>query len=177
MASTLARAAFAAALLASFALAGCASSSPADTPVESPVETPVDEAPSYGDSSPGAEDATSGAAVLMVADSTLGEIVVDGEGMTVYMFDSDTQGSGVSTCEGQCLANWPPVTADAESLDVEGVTGEIGTITGTDGGTQLTLDGWPLYYFAGDAAPGDVSGQGVNDVWWVLSPAGERITG
>ena len=114
---------------------------------------------------------------LMIADSSLGSIVVDGEGMTVYMFDQDTQGAQESVCEGECADNWPAVTTDAEAPEVEGVTGEVGTIVGVDGETQVTLNGWPLYYFAGDAEPGDVAGQGVNDVWWVLSPAGERTTG
>ncbi|MFD4420805.1 hypothetical protein ACFWN7_04775 [Agromyces sp. NPDC058484] len=116
-------------------------------------------------------------ALLTTADSDLGEIVVDGEGMTVYMFDSDTQGGDASTCEGQCATNWPAVTADSDDPAVEGVTGEIGTITGVDGETQVTLNGWPLYYFAGDSAAGDTNGQGVGGVWWVLTPAGEKIGG
>ena len=91
------------------------------------------------------------------------------------MFDDDTQGAGASTCEGQCAANWPAVTTDSDAPAVEGVTGEVGTITGVDGATQVTLNGWPLYYFAGDAAAGDVNGQGVGGIWWVLSPAGERM--
>jgi predicted lipoprotein with Yx(FWY)xxD motif len=70
------------------------------------------------------------------------------------------------------------VTSDSDSPEVDAsVTGEIGTITGVDGATQLTLNGWPLYYFAGDSAPGDTNGQGVNGVWWVLTPAGEKIGG
>ncbi|WP_231915955.1 COG4315 family predicted lipoprotein [Microbacterium karelineae] len=114
---------------------------------------------------------------LATAETDLGEIVVDGEGLTVYMFDQDVQGSGESTCEGDCLDNWPPVTTDADATDVDvaGVTGEVGTITGTDGSTQLTLDGWPLYYFAGDAAPGDVTGQAVGEIWWVMAPDGSVI--
>jgi predicted lipoprotein with Yx(FWY)xxD motif len=56
------------------------------------------------------------------------------------------------------------------------VTGDVDTITGTDGSTQVTLDGWPLYYFAGDSAAGDTSGQGVDDVWWVVGADGEKIT-
>lgn len=118
-----------------------------------------------------------GEAALMTADSGLGEIVVDADGMTVYMFDNDTQGSATSTCEGDCATNWPAVTTDAaEAPAVEGVTGEVGTVTGVDGSTQLTLNGWPLYYFAGDAAAGDTNGQGMNDVWWVLSPDGEKVS-
>jgi predicted lipoprotein with Yx(FWY)xxD motif len=135
----------------------------------------------YGGSSPvETQEPTTGAAssaVLTTADSSLGEIVVDGEGMTVYMFDKDTQGADASSCEGECATNWPAVTTESDAPDVEGVTGEIGTITGVDGSTQVTLNGWPLYYFAGDSASGDTNGQGVNDVWWVLTPAGEKIAG
>ena len=69
------------------------------------------------------------------------------------------------------------MTTDTDTPEVEGVTGEVGTITGVDGSMQLTLDGWPLYTFAGDSAEGDTNGQGVNGVWWVLSPAGEKIGG
>ena len=155
------RAAAMAALL-TLALSGCAgdTSDPAD-----PAPDPGD---GYGMTEEGAQ--------LMVADSELGEIVVDAEGMTVYMFDNDTQGADESTCEGQCATNWPAVTTEGDPVAGDGVTGELGTITGVDGSTQVTLNGWPLYYFAGDAAAGDVAGQGVNDVWWVLSPDGERMT-
>lgn len=158
----------AAAVVVALGLAGCSSTaggggSSEEPPVDSGYGAPSETTPS-----------DSGALTLMTADSSLGQIVVDGDGMTVYMFDSDTQGAGKSTCEGQCAQNWPAVTADA-APELDGVTGEVGTITGVDGETQVTLNGWPLYYFAGDAAAGDVKGQGVNDVWWVLSPAGERM--
>lgn len=146
------------------ALAGC--SSPA-------AEEPADDTTTPQSVTP---DAVTDA-LLTTADSELGEIVVDGEGMTVYMFDNDTQGGDASTCEGECAVNWPAVTSDSEDPAVEGVTGEVGTITGVDGETQVTLNGWPLYYFAGDSAPGDTNGQAVNDIWWVLTPAGEKIGG
>ncbi|HEX5728842.1 hypothetical protein [Microbacterium sp.] len=160
-------AASAAAFALLLALAGCtAGSPPAD------VETSAPPAAEESTPAPDAADA-----LLRTADSSLGEIVVDGEGMTVYMFDNDTQGATSSSCSGQCAANWPALTTDSESPTVEGVTGEVGTITGIDGALQVTLNGWPLYYFAGDAAAGDVNGQGVNEVWWVLTPAGERMAG
>lgn len=129
-----------------------------------PTDTPAAEQPS-----------ASAAADLSVASSSLGDIVVDGKGMTLYVFDKDTAGSGSSSCSGQCLVNWPPLHATSGTPTVDGVTGEVGTITGTDGQPQVTLNGLPLYYFVGDAAPGDVNGQAVQNIWWVVSPAGEAI--
>ncbi|MGX5696905.1 COG4315 family predicted lipoprotein [Agromyces soli] len=122
-------------------------------------------------------EAPSGDAALATAESSLGEIVVDGTGMTVYVFDKDAQGAATSACTGDCLANWPPVVVDSADPAVDGVTGEVGTITTPDGALQATLDGWPLYTFAGDAAPGAVNGQGVNGVWWVVAPDGTKIGG
>jgi predicted lipoprotein with Yx(FWY)xxD motif len=138
-----------------------------------------------GDEEPGTADTgmndtgmeePAGDVVLSTADSELGEIVVDGEGMTVYYFSNDDPGSGESTCTGECLAAWPPVHAGSEDPQVEGVDAEVGTITGTDGELQVTLDGRPVYLYAGDSAPGDVTGQGLNDVWWVVAPDGSEIT-
>lgn len=115
-------------------------------------------------------------AVLATADTDLGEVVVDAEGRTVYVFDSDEAGSGESTCSGECLEQWPPVVADGPDVPAGGVTGEVGTIERDDGTLQVTLGGLPLYLFAGDAAPGETAGQAVNDVWWVVGPDGGRIT-
>lgn len=123
----------------------------------------------------GSADAGAAGAALTTADSSLGTIVVDGEGMTVYYYDQDTPGSGESACEGECAAAWPAVPAGGEDPQVDGVTAEVGTITGVDGELQLTLDGRPLYTYAGDAGPGDVAGQGVNDVWWVVAPDGTEV--
>ncbi len=178
MTSRTTTAALAAGLLV-IALAGCSSpaaESSSPLAASSSEAAPSSSAEPSGSAEPSSSaDDASGATMLMVADSDLGEIVVDGEGMTVYMFDNDTQGAGESVCEGQCATNWPAVTTDGEAPEVEGVTGEVGTIEGVDGATQVTLNGWPLYYFAGDSAAGDVAGQGVGGVWWVLSPAGERM--
>jgi predicted lipoprotein with Yx(FWY)xxD motif len=127
-------------------------------------------------SSSAASSSASADALLATADSDLGTIVVDGQGMTVYMFTKDTQGSGASSCSGQCLVAWPPVVADSEDPQVEGVTGEVGTITRDDGTVQATLDGWPLYHWQGDTAPGDTTGQGVQGVWWVVTPDGAPVS-
>lgn len=152
----------AAAAVALFGLTACSTPAP-------PAEAPSAESPSPIESS-------TPEFTLTTADTDLGTIVVDGDGRTVYQFDMDTQGGDASACAGECAANWPAVPGDAE-VELDGVTGELGTITGTEGEPQLTLNGWPLYYFAADEAAGDTNGQGVNGVWWVLSPAGEPITG
>ena len=124
------------------------------------------------------EIATADGVDLAVADSPLGEHLVDGEGLTLYLFDNDEP--GVSNCTDDCLANWPPLTVDAETGPTwgDGVDGDlVGTIEREDdGSTQVTYDGMPLYFWAADTAPGDVDGQGVNDVWWVVAPDGSAIT-
>ncbi|MGH3688802.1 MAG: COG4315 family predicted lipoprotein [Microbacterium sp.] len=172
MLSRVSKTAAVAALLMTFAVAGCTSTG------GSSGGTTEDTGGAYGQSSESSAPASgseSGSGTLMTADSDLGAIVVDADGKTLYMFDNDTQGSGKSSCTGECLTNWPPLTVASDAPAVKGVTGEVGTIKTADGSTQVTLNGWPLYYFAGDAAAGDVNGQGVGGIWWVLSPAGERM--
>lgn len=120
------------------------------------------------------DGAAAGASTVMTAETDLGTILVDGEGMALYMFTNDTQDSGESVCEGDCLVAWPPL--EGEPTAGEGVDESLlGTIERSDGSTQASYNGWPLYYWAQDTAPGDVTGQGVNDVWYVLDPAGEPI--
>ncbi|MCA4134699.1 hypothetical protein [Arthrobacter sp. M4] len=128
-------------------------------------------------SSPSAtSSATPAAAVeLKTASSSAGKIVVDGKGMTVYFFTKDTKGSGKSACSGSCVATWPAVTTTADTPNVDGVTGTVGTITTSDGKKQVTLNGLPLYHYAQDKAAGDVKGQGVNNAWYVVSPSGDMI--
>lgn len=116
------------------------------------------------------------ATALTTASSSLGTIVVDGTGMTVYVFDKDTAGSGTSACTGACQVTWPAVTTSSTTPTVTGVTGKIATITTSDGKNQVTLNGLPLYYFVNDAAAGDVKGQGVQGIWWVVAPDGTKIT-
>jgi predicted lipoprotein with Yx(FWY)xxD motif len=121
-----------------------------------------------------AGDATD--ADLTVADSEHGEILVDGAGMTLYLFTEDSDGRSV--CEDACAAAWPPLLVDADPVPGEGVDGGLlGTTEREDGSTQVTYAGWPLYTWAQDQQPGDVTGQGVQEVWFVVSPAGEAVTG
>jgi predicted lipoprotein with Yx(FWY)xxD motif len=112
---------------------------------------------------------------LKTASSSLGTIVTDGKGMTLYMFDKDTKGGPTSACTGQCLTAWPPALMGSAAPTVSGVTGNVASIATPDGKKQLTLEGWPLYYWFKDSKPGDVSGQAVKNVWWVLDPAGKPV--
>jgi predicted lipoprotein with Yx(FWY)xxD motif len=159
------------AALAMIGIAGCAPSAPPaaeETSEEAPEETtPAEEEP--------AEEPAAGEADLMVASTDLGDVVVDANGMTVYMFDNDTQGGDTSACTGQCLEMWPPVIATSDAPTGEGVTGELGTIETPEGELQVTVNGWPVYLWVNDSAPGDVTGQAVGGIWWVLDPAGEPI--
>jgi len=113
-------------------------------------------------------------ASVNLATSDLGEILVDGEGRTLYLFMPDAQGD--PTCSDQCADTWPAFTATGGAGD--GVDASLlGTVTRTDGGEQVTYNGWPLYFFVGDAAPGDTNGQGLNGIWWVVNAAGEAVSG
>ncbi|WP_291885946.1 hypothetical protein [Cellulomonas sp.] len=112
---------------------------------------------------------------LGTAPTSLGTVVVDGKGMTAYYFLNDTKGSGTSACTGGCATAWPAITTESDTPSVDGVTAEVGTIPTADGRKQITLDGRPIYTYAQDTAPGDVNGQGVNDVWYVIAPDGSEI--
>lgn len=110
---------------------------------------------------------------VTTSDAELGTVLVDGDGMTLYLFDNDTPGT--SNCSGDCAANWPPLTGDVTAG--EGVDESLlGTTERDDGTLQVTYADQPLYYFAGDQAAGDLNGQAVGGIWWVVGPDGEKIT-
>ena len=152
-----------------------------------------------------------GAVTVSVSESAdFGPILVDGNGLSLYLFTNDTQDSGTSTCTDDCLVAWPALTCSATGVGNDnsntnsnantntndntngttGTTGDcspeamagegvdatlLGTITRDDGSTQVTYNGWPLYYFQDDAAAGDTNGQGMEGVWFLVSPEGEAI--
>ncbi len=109
-----------------------------------------------------------------VATDILGDHLTDGEGNTLYVFLPDD--AGPSTCLGACAATWPPlVGAAAPKQGVD--TSLLGTAERDDSADQVTYNGWPLYLFSGDTAAGDINGQGVSDVWFVIDPAGVVVEG
>lgn len=100
--------------------------------------------------------------------------LVDGDGLTLYLFANDEQGA--STCFDDCLAMWPALLVDAELVPGEGVDAELlDQVERPDGTMQVTYNGWPLYYYAADAAAGDTTGQGVGEVWYVLDAEGNAL--
>jgi predicted lipoprotein with Yx(FWY)xxD motif len=119
--------------------------------------------------------APAGAVDLKTASSGAGQIVVDAKGMSVYFFTKDVKDSGTSACTGACIAAWPPVLTESGSPSVEGVTATVGTIPTPEGKKQVTVNGMPVYYYIKDKAAGDITGQGVNDVWYLVSPAGDMV--
>jgi predicted lipoprotein with Yx(FWY)xxD motif len=118
-----------------------------------------------------------GPPVVNVADSEYGKILVAGNGMTLYVFDKDTEGK--SNCNGNCLIKWPALVASDEDAQVTAdpsITGTFSIITRDDGSYQVAINGLPLYYYQPDTKPGDTTGQAVGDVWWVVGTDGNKIT-
>ena len=154
---------------------------PTEAPAtEAPVaETATGEAPA--ETATGSVPVTRAATVEVSESADFGQILVNGEGMSLYLFMADTQNGGTSTCgdDDGCATEWPPLVTDGDPVADEGVDETLlGTITRDDGSTQVTYNGWPLYLFAEDAAPGDTNGQGIDEfggLWFLVSPEGEAI--
>lgn len=113
--------------------------------------------------------------------SGLGTVLVNGQGLTLYMFVPDHQ-RGRSTCYGACASSWPPLRLPT-GVTIPVAAGKakvslLGTTTRKDGGLEVTYNSWPLYLWVGDGAPGQATGQGINGsggYWYVLSPKGGVI--
>jgi predicted lipoprotein with Yx(FWY)xxD motif len=117
------------------------------------------------------------AAIVDLRASRLGQTLVDGQGRTLYLFEADR--AGKSECDGGCATAWPPVIGGGTPQAGTGVTGALlGTTIRRDGGVQVTYGGHPLYRYAGDSKPGDVTGQGLDQFgakWYVIGAGGNKI--
>ncbi len=121
-------------------------------------------------SAPATSAATGAGTVIKTASGTAGIWLTDQTGKTLYIYTKDT--GTTSTCYAACATNWPPFTATG-SVTVNGQfldASLVGSTKRTDGTTQVTYGGKPLYYFAADSAAGDIKGQGVGGVWYLLGP-------
>lgn len=151
------------------AAAACSSAAAPSTGATTPATTTTSAGPAAGSSS-------SSAALMVTSSQSLGQIVTTGAGNTVYRYDADTSNPSKSNCTGGCATAWPPVLAGGSGAPtVSGISaGTVGEVTRADGSKQVTLDGWPLYTFAGDSGPGSVAGQGSGGNWWAVTPTGAK---
>lgn len=118
--------------------------------------------------------ATTGRFLTTTDDDDLGEILVDHDGFTLYLFLPDDQST--PTCTGACATTWPPFEDDGEVGAGAGIDPTLlGSVERPDGRLQVTYNGWPLYYYLPDVTPGDTRGQGLGNNWWVVDPAGEPV--
>jgi len=132
--------------------------------------------PAASSSSGSASPSASGGS-LAVATTSLGKVLVDAQGHTLYLLTADKPGH--STCASTCLRYWPPATVTSAPASVPGVMAPIATTKTTEGSTMLMVGGWPLYTFAKDHQAGDVTGQGIKAFggsWYAVSPDGKAVT-
>jgi predicted lipoprotein with Yx(FWY)xxD motif len=147
-------------------VAGC--SQPQTTPPQqTPATTTVP--PATVQATPPAAPAPTGDTVRL-GTTTLGKVLTDANGMTLYFFVTDLAGEGVSTCYGGCASFWPIFSASQVTISPPLLPSEFSSFTRTDGTTQSTFRGWPLYYFKNDKKPGDVNGENVALTWYVARP-------
>jgi predicted lipoprotein with Yx(FWY)xxD motif len=150
-----------ASLAAVLAVAGCGGGSSGNSSSPSPTATPAKVA--------------STATAVDVRKTDLGRILVDSQGRTLYLFEKDKNGK--SACSDACASAWPPLTGGATA----GTGAEaklLGTTKRSDGSTQATYNGWPLYLYEGDSAAGQTTGQGLDQFgaeWYVLAPTGKKV--
>jgi predicted lipoprotein with Yx(FWY)xxD motif len=148
-------------------IAGCSSSKHSTNLASATTTTAV--APTSTTAAPAGLQAASSA--------SLGMIVVDSSGMTLYRNTMEVGGKFV--CTGSCTTAWPPLLVPAGGTPPaagSGLTGTVATINRPDGTTQVTYDGDPLYHFAADKQAGDSKGQGIGGVWFVLSTGATQST-
>ena len=152
--------------LSSVALAACGSGG--GTAAQSPV---------YGGSASASTQQSTpqtASGKVSTASTSLGTILVDSQGRTLYLFKADN--GTKSACSGACASAWPPLRAGAKPTVGGGATAsELGTTQRSDGKPQVTYNGHPLYTYIGDSKPGDVNGQGLTAfgaAWFALSPSG-----
>ena len=175
-----------------------AAEAPTAEPTQAPAETPTETSPAteatpaestamtetapvasavVTDTAGMTEVVPAGELVMVREDAKLGRILVGDNGMTLYVFDND--GKDTSTCTGNCLANWPPLTVQDDTVApvaADGIAGTLNVFKRDDGTYQVSINGMPLYYYAKDSQPGDTNGQGVNGAWWVVSTDATKVT-
>ncbi len=153
--------------------ANAVEAAPTAEPEESPEPDATETAPADGKKL-SEDDVTSELTGTSV--KRMGKVVVDQEGWVLYRFDDDkNKPAAKSNCDGDCAKIWPPAYTQGGKPEMKGVdAADVGTVTRSDGTEQLTLDGWPLYRYAGDKKPGQWLGQNVGAKWFVVNPDGTK---
>jgi predicted lipoprotein with Yx(FWY)xxD motif len=127
-----------------------------------------------GATSTGTTTSSGAAAVATAKVGDLGTVLVNGDGMTLYLFEADT--GSTSTCSGECAGIWPPLTTTGNATGTMGASSSmLGTTTRDDGSTQVTYNGHPVYLYTGDTAAGQANGEGINHfggLWYAVTTAG-----
>ncbi|TDK25240.1 hypothetical protein E2F48_08125 [Arthrobacter crusticola] len=115
-------------------------------------------------------------AIQLTAGPAAGTAVTDAGGFSLYRFDNDTANPSTTTCVDDCAVNWPPLLVDGTAkIYTENVDASlIGYVERSDGTCQVTIGGWPVYYFAGDTAPGQALGQGIGGTWFTIDGTGKK---
>jgi predicted lipoprotein with Yx(FWY)xxD motif len=124
---------------------------------------------SYGSSSV-ATIATPGTVAVKTANTSLGKVLVDAKGLTLYGLTQDS--NGTPTCVEACANAWPPLTVNGTNLPAQLDAKIFSVVSRPDGSHQLEAGKWPLYRFVGDAAPGDTNGEGSAGMFFVVTPSG-----
>jgi predicted lipoprotein with Yx(FWY)xxD motif len=173
----------AATVAAAFVAAACGSnpysSAPtaASTPATAPPAAASPATDPYGANPSPATAPLPGTATVMLTSSSLGQILVDANGRTLYLWEVDK--TAKSNCYDACRNAWPPVLTTGKPLAGMGISqGLLGTSARTDGQLEVVYNGHPLYYFIADKKAGDTTGQGINNFggpWYVLSASGNKI--
>jgi predicted lipoprotein with Yx(FWY)xxD motif len=162
------------AILAACSSSGASTAPSAAAPSAAPsaaASAPAASAPAASASAPAVASGTT----VALADSSLGKILVDGKGMTLYMFTPD-EDQAASTCGAGCIDKWPALIADSPTAGAGLDASKLSTVARADGtGNQVKYGEYFLYTFANDKAAGDVNGQGVGTKWYVVGADGEPI--
>ena len=138
------------------------------------TDTPAAMAPTEAPTVAASTTTTMTVSLELTKSDTLGEYLADGTGRSLYLYTKDTKDT--SNCTDKCAQAWPPLISSGTPSVSAGLDATLlGSFTRADGTTQVTYNGWPLYYFASDTKAGDVTGQGVGKVWWVVSGEGIAI--
>jgi predicted lipoprotein with Yx(FWY)xxD motif len=165
-------------LAAAVIAAACSPTTGSTNPYGAPPPSATSStAPAAVPSPPPSAPAATGT-VINIGSTKLGQVLVDSNGLTVYLFLAD-KGTMSSCNSASCLQYWPPVLTTGAPQAGSGVTASLlGTTARADGTTQVTYAGHPLYRFINDKAAGEATGQGVNAFgapWYVVSPSGAQI--